>query len=146
MELHEKTQSHITASLALVQRSRLIDCVDVIPEVQIENQAKYWKSVLERTVHVIKFLAERGIQFWGHDEKFGSLANGNYILEAIAKYNPFLASHIDKHCNPGRGKKSYLSSTICKDLISLTGKIVLPVILEQLKASKFYQIFLMLTD
>ena len=140
IDMHEKSQQHITTSIALVQRSRFIGCVDVVQEVQIKNEAKYWKSVLERTVHVIKFLAERGMPLRGHDEKFGSPTNGNYmgILEVLAKYDPFLATHIDKYGNPGRGKTSYLSSTICEELIFQMGKRVLSVIVEQLKVAKYY--------
>ena len=74
--MHEKSQQHITTSIALVQRSLFIGCVDVVQEVQIKNEDKYWKSVLERTVHVIKFLAERGMPLRGHNEKFGSPTNG----------------------------------------------------------------------
>ena len=136
--MHEKSQQHITTSIALVQRSRCIGCVDVVQEVQIKNEDKYWKSVLERTVHAIKYLAERGMPLRGHDEKFGSPTNGNYmgILEALAKYDPFLATHIDKYGNTGRGKTSYLSSTICEEPIFQMGKRVLSVIVEQLKVSK----------
>ena len=140
IEIHEKSLSHITTSIAFIQRSRLIGCVDVVQEVQIKNEVKYWQSVLEGAVHVIKFLAERGMPFRGHDERFGSPTNGNYmgILEVLAKYDHFFATHIDKHGNPGRGKVSYLSSTICEELICLMGKRVLSVIVEQLKAAKYY--------
>lgn len=86
----------------------MISCVDVVQEEAIRGEAMYWKSVLERAVDVIKFLAERGLSFRGHDEKFGSLANSNYmgVLELLARYNSFLASHIEKHGYPGQGKKN----------------------------------------
>ena len=43
------------------------------------------------------------------------------ILELLALYDPFFAAHIDKHGNPSRGKISYLSSTVCDELINLMG-------------------------
>ena len=57
-------------------------------------------------VDVIKFLFARGLPFRGHDEKFGSQKNGNYmgILGVVAKYDPFLAMHIEKKGNTWRGK------------------------------------------
>ena len=50
--------------------------------------------------------------------------NGNYlgILELIAEYDPFLSSHTAKDGNQGRGKASYLSSTICEEVIEIMGK------------------------
>ena len=59
------------------------------------------------------------------------------ILEVLAKYDPFLATHIDKYGIPGRGKTSYLSSTICEEMIFQMGKRVLSVIVE-LKVAKYY--------
>jgi len=65
-------------------------------------------------VAVVKALASRGLSFRGHDEKFGSSHNGNYLmsLELIAEFDPFLAEHISRYGNIGSGQTSYLSSTM----------------------------------
>ena len=43
-------------------------------------------------------MAERGLPFRGDKETFGSPHNGNFLglLEPIAKFDPFLASHTTK--------------------------------------------------
>nr|XP_047132686.1 uncharacterized protein LOC124811345 [Hydra vulgaris] len=105
----------------------------------ILNDSKYWLSVLRRTVGVVKFLAERGLQLCGHEEKIGSVHNGNFmgILELLALYDFFLVTHIDKHGNLGRGKTSYLSSTVCDELINLMGQKVLLFIVDEIKKAKY---------
>ena len=51
-----------------------------------------------RVVAVVKFLSERSIPFRGHDEKWESPHNGNFmgIMELIAEFDPFLREPIVK--------------------------------------------------
>ena len=53
---------------------------------------------------------------------FGSLQNGNYLglLELVSQFDTFLASHIAKYGNSGKGNPSHLSKTICEELIEIT--------------------------
>jgi len=41
------------------------------------------------------------------------------FLELIAEFDLFLAEHIERYGNPGKGHTSYLSSTICDEVIEL---------------------------
>lgn len=88
--------------------------------------------LLQRVV-VIKALSSRGLPFRESTEVFGSNSNGNYtmFLKVIAEFDPFLAGHIRKYGNPGKGHISYLSSTICDEFIELLGKQVTKYILEE---------------
>lgn len=88
---------------------------------EIEKEKNYWREVLKRIVSTVKFLAVRGLAFRGTDEKFGSLSNGNFLgcLELLAEYDPFLAAHIERYGNSGRGKASYLSSKTSDEFIGL---------------------------
>lgn len=72
---------------------------------------------------MIKFLSSRGLAFRGDTELLCSTRNGYYmgILELIAEYDPFISSHLAKYGNQGRGKPSYLSSTICEEVIQIMG-------------------------
>ena len=72
-------------------------------------------------MEVVKFLSERALAFRGSTEELGRKDNGNYLgtLELLAKFDPFLASHIEKFGNKGRGNVSYLSSTICDEFINI---------------------------
>ena len=84
----------------------------------MEAETSYWKSVLHRVVVVVKALASRGMSLRGHEEKFGGSRNGNnmMLLEVIAEFDTFFASHIAKFGNPGSSKKPYLSSTTAEEI------------------------------
>lgn len=114
IRLHESSNEHHLAMIAYLARSSNHDRVDSQLQQQTDREADYWRSVLLRIVEVIKFLAERGLAFRGDDEIIGSPNNGNFlgILELISKFDPFLADHISRFGNRGRGIPNYLSSTI----------------------------------
>lgn len=102
--------------------------------VQINNENMYWRSVLEKVVSVIKTIASRGLPFRGQEEIFALPKNGNYmmLLELLSKFDPFLAQHISKYGNFGSGTTSYLSSTICDEIIVLMTKKVKEVIINEI--------------
>ena len=105
-------------------------------------EKEYWTKVLRIVISVIKKLASRGLAFRGHIEKFGSPNNGNYMmaLELIAEYNAFLAEHIKKFGNPGSGNPSYLSSTICDEIINLMAVKVLSIIFEEIRFATYWSV------
>lgn len=138
---HENCKQHLDAMAALCARksSRHIDS-DLVE--QYESEIQYWKQVLRRIVSVVQFLCIRGLAFRGKSELIGSSKNGNYlgILELLSEYDTFLAAHIRKHANKGRGHTSYLSSTICEEVIELMGQTVLSVIVNEIKLAKYFSI------
>uniref|UniRef100_H2YK98 HAT C-terminal dimerisation domain-containing protein n=1 Tax=Ciona savignyi TaxID=51511 RepID=H2YK98_CIOSA len=119
---HENSKQHLDAIAALCARksSSQIDS-DLVK--QYEGEVQYWQELLRRLVSVVKFLCVRGLAFRGKNELIGSSNNGNYlgILE--------LLSHA-----------SYLSSTICEELIELMGQKVLCVIIDEIKTAKYFSI------
>ena len=46
---------------------------------QLENEKLYWFEVIERVIHVIKYLVLRGLPLRGDNQDFGSTRNGNYL-------------------------------------------------------------------
>lgn len=108
----------------------------------VDEEIKYWREVLKRVVSVVKALSSRGLAFRGSSERFGSPNNGNYMmaLELIAEFDPFLAKHISKFGNPGKGNTSYLSASTCQQFISIMSEKVTQVIIKQLKSAKYYSI------
>lgn len=91
-------------------------------------------------------MSECGLAFRG-DELFGSKRNGNFlgILELIAKFDSFLSAHIEKHKTlqsqgKSRGSVSYLSSTVCEELIEIMGDHVLTTIISELKQAKYFAV------
>lgn len=141
---HEQSSEHITATIALNKRLKVLGRIDVELTQQTERLERYWKAVLKRVVSVIKFIAERGLAFRGDNELVGSPRNGNFlgILELIAQYDDFLSQHIESHANRGKGHTNYLSSTIMEELISIMGDRVLQEIITHVKKSKYYSISL----
>lgn len=98
--------------------------------------------MLRHVVAAVKALSSRGLPFKGKIERFGSVKNGNFmmLLEIIAEFDPFLATHIDKYGNPGKGQTSYLSSTICDEFISLIASKIRIKIFAEVKSSKHFSI------
>ncbi|XP_004212877.3 zinc finger MYM-type protein 1-like [Hydra vulgaris] len=142
IQSHENSIAHRNATSTFSQRVQVRGCVDSAIVEQYRQECAYAKSVLERVVSVIKFLAERGLAFRGHTEILGSSSNGNFlgILELIAQFDPFLSSYIDNHGGKGKDSVSYLSSTICDELIDVMGKQVMKTILSEIRGAKFYSI------
>lgn len=74
---------------------------------------------------MIKFLPERGLAFRGDNKllstqwEFLRLFGGHFCVCS------FFAEHISKYGQKGRGMVSYLSSTMCEDLIRQMGEKVL---------------------
>lgn len=140
--LHENSLEHKKCEITLIRRKNVLGRIDMKLQVQAETEVTYWKNVLRRVVAVIKKLGGRGLPFRGAEEKFGSNNNGNFMmcLELIAEFDPFLSSHIAKHGNPGRGKTSYLSSTICNEFIELMWKKVMAIIISEIKTAKYFSV------
>lgn len=102
---HEISKVHLENCLAYSTRQKGVETVDAAQLKQHQLEMQYWREVLQRVVSVIKLLASRGLAFRGSDELFGSPSNGNFlgIIELLAEYDPFLASHIENYGNKGRG-------------------------------------------
>lgn len=75
---------------------------------------------------------------------FGSPHNGNFMmcLALIAEHDPFLSEHIARYGNSGSGLTTYLSSTVCEELITVMGESVSSKIVEQVKLSKYYSLII----
>lgn len=63
-------------------------------------------------------------------------------LELIAEFDPFFASHISKYGNKGSGSGgvSYLSSTICNEVITIMATKVTQQIMTEVRSSKYFSI------
>lgn len=142
LESHENSGEHKTCVLTLQRRSNIIGRVDHELAAQLLEELTYWREVLKRVVATVKSLASRGLPFRGHDEKFDSLHNGNYLmsLELIAEFDPFLSKHIAQYGSKGKGCTNYLSSTICDEFIELMANKILTQIKDEIKLSKYYSI------
>ena len=97
---------------------------------------------MARVLSVIKFLSSRELAFRRSSELIGSPQNGNFlgILELLAEYDTFLAEHIQKRVNKGKGHVSYFSSPACKEFIDVIATKVLDIIISEIKQTKIYSV------
>ncbi|KAI6651087.1 Zinc finger MYM-type protein 1 [Oopsacas minuta] len=96
----------------------------------------------KESIAVVKFLGSNGLAFRGTDERFNSITSGNYIntLKLLAKFDAFIAGHIAKYADKGRGSVSYLSSTIADESIAVIAEKITDTIVAELKKAKYYSI------
>ena len=94
--------------------------MDQQSEVKLKLKIHYYFEVLKRVIAIIKFLSESGLAFRGHDEKWGSPNNGNFMgaIELIPEFDPFLHEHREK-CKNQKVNVTYLSKTVCEELIEI---------------------------
>ncbi|XP_013777143.1 zinc finger MYM-type protein 1-like [Limulus polyphemus] len=139
-ESPENSQGHRDATSTLTTRSRGIGYVNSL--ITRQSECDYMKTLLDRVVATIKILAERGLAFRGHNECIGSSNNGSFLgkLELLAQFDPFLATHIEHNGNKGKGSVSYLSSTVCDELIEMLGQKMLEKIILELKEAKHFSV------
>lgn len=142
MVAHESSKAHRDATMTLCRRAKASGHVNSLLIEQCQAERVYAKAVLERVVAIIKFLAERGLALRSNDQVIGSPSNGNFLgtLELLSQFDSFLAAHLEKYGNKGKGSVSYLSSTTCDQLIAIIGKEVLSTITEEIKTAKYYSI------
>ena len=106
-----------------------------------DSERQYLSNVLSRIVAVVKFLAERGLSFHGHDEIIGPPTNGNYlgVLELISQFAISCSTHRTTR-GTRKGKISYLFSTICDEFIMIMGEGVLKRIVSELNSAKYFSV------
>ena len=142
IESHRKSPQHRASLEDAVIRSKTNARVDneLVKEMQVETN--YWRAVLTRVIDVLVLLAARGLAIRGSDEKIGSVHNGNFlgIIELLSKYDAFLAAHLEKYGNKGSGSTSYLSHSICDELIKIMANKVMDVIIKEVQEAKYYSI------
>lgn len=61
-------------------------------------------------------------------------------MELIVKFDPLLSKYLDEYGNKGRGNVSYLSSTICDELLAIMNKCLLQIILNELASIKYFSL------
>ncbi|XP_041421538.1 zinc finger MYM-type protein 1-like [Xenopus laevis] len=139
---HENSAEHQRCVKAYIKRCHVQGRIDSEVQKTLEIRERYWKDVLRRVVATVKFLSQYGLPFRGTVERFGSPNNGVYLgsLEYLAQFDPFIAAHIEKYGNKGRGKPSYLSLGICEEMITMMGRKVQNQIVKEIISGKYYSL------
>ena len=89
-----------------------------------------------------KSLSSRGLAFRLSSELVGFPQNGNFLgfLELLAEYDTFLAEHIQKRVNKGKGYFSCFSLTVCEKFIDVIATKVLDIFIFEIKQAKYYSV------
>ncbi|KAL4147812.1 hypothetical protein QTP88_002160 [Uroleucon formosanum] len=139
---HENSSVHQVCTMKWLHRLNNKTNINKQLTKQLEVEENYWIDILKRVVEAIRFLLTRGLAFRGSHEVIGVTDNGNYlgILELIAKFDPVLKAHIENYGNKGRGSVSYISKTICEELIGIMSLKVFDHIVDEIIKSKYFGI------
>ena len=139
---NDSSSNHLSSLSTYISRreKKVSICKDL--EKQKESDRKYYCKILARVLSVIKFLSSKGLAFRGSSELVGSPQNSNFlgILKLLAEYDTFLAEHIQKRVNKGKGHVSYFASTVCEKFIDVIATKVLDIIISEIKQAKCYSV------
>lgn len=137
---HEESGLHKECMLKW-HLNRTSNTVDQLTINRLNEEKKYWKSVLLRLISITQFLAERNLPFRGSIEKLGNPRNGLFLgeVELLAQFDPVLMEHTRRAKN-NEIRNHYLSNTIQEELISLLGNATTDVIVERIKNAKYFSI------
>jgi Domain of unknown function (DUF4371) len=122
--------------------------VDIMLQNEILSNRARWHTILKRLLHVVFFLAERGLPFRGDSLLIGHKSNGLFLgmLEVIAQYDSILNSHLEKvHQSQVDGRREqvhYLSPESQNEFIQECSKKLQAKILSEISAAKYYSIIL----
>ena len=97
--------------------------------------------MLQHIVVIILYLAKHNLAFRGSSDKLFEPNNGNFLglVESIAKFDPVLMAHLRRIKNQDI-HDHYLGKNIQNELISIIGKKVQDIILQQIKKAKYYSV------
>lgn len=141
---HEESKHHVSSMVTLATRTSLVGSVDVQLSEKILDEEKYWGKVLKRILATVKFLSQQGIAFRGSNENLESEHRGNYLscLVYLSEFDDFLAEHLRRYGNKGKGLTSYLSHHICDEFIQIISDKIKNVIINEIKIAKYFSIII----
>ena len=139
---HGQSKQHSDAVQCYVGKVTLKGKIDTHLKQQLEDKKRYWREVLRRVVEWLKFLCSRGLALRGDSEEIGNFSNGNFLgaLEFLAKFDPFLAKHLESRGKQGRGNVSYISSISYEEIVFLMAKNVLDSISSEIASAKYFSL------
>lgn len=146
LKIHEKSKSHfqnLRSWSDLLERLKTNRTVDSEMQNLLKCETKHWRSVIERIIYTIQFLAEQNLAFRGPNNKLFQRNNGNFLkcIEMIAKFDPVMSAHINRSQRE-RNMPFYLGDKIQNETIKLIGDNIRNKILNEVKKAKYFSIIL----
>jgi len=69
LKRHEQSMKHVDNTVTFSRRCKSLGRIDTELACQVNQSEKYWKSLLQRLVSVINFIADQGLAFRADDQK-----------------------------------------------------------------------------
>lgn len=115
--------------------------IDQMEQQIILQEIDYWRSVLERLMHIILYLAENNMAFKGSSDKLFTPHNGKYLglIELFAKFDPIMQTHINRILRK-EISDHYCGKNITNEFIALMAQEVDLQIISKIQSSKYYSI------
>lgn len=110
LQEHENSAVHRNSVLCLFQHLSTAAWIDSKLVEGYEAECLHWRNILRHVVACIKFLAIRGLAFYGDDETVNYPYNSNFLacLELLSLFDLFMSGHLEKCSNPGIGNKLFI--------------------------------------
>ena len=128
----------------LALRLQLHQTIDKEMQDLMDKEKNKWREILHSVVEVIKYLRKQNFPLRSHRENSNSRNQGNFLetLKWLAKYNAVIRKYFSVIQLSSKCMTTYLSPTIHNELIELLGKKIKHLILEKIKAAKYFCILL----
>ena len=65
---HEQSKDHLDALITLLHRSKELGRIDSELALQTQERLNYWRILLKRVIHVVKYLCAHGLLLRGDNE------------------------------------------------------------------------------
>lgn len=146
LKAHETSENHMQCFQKWKEMDKRLKVEQTIDREQqriLNLQRQYWRDVMKRIIAVIQLCATQMLPLRGASDKVFQPDNGNFlkIIECLAKFDTITSEHLKKASLPNKSVH-YLSKDIQNNIISLLGQRVRNVILEKIRAAKYYSIIL----
>ncbi|CAH2219185.1 zinc finger MYM-type 1-like [Pelobates cultripes] len=146
LKSHETSSGHFTAQQMWTEtqlRRKSKHAIDQNYQNLMSRERQHWRSVMERLLNIVQFLAERNLAFRGSSDRLFTTNNGNFLglVELLGKYDSVMAEHLRRVVSKETADH-YCGKTIQNEIINLMAKQVIEDILQRCRNAKYFSIIL----
>ncbi|CAH2220847.1 zinc finger MYM-type 1-like [Pelobates cultripes] len=146
LKSHETSSGHFTTQQMWTEtqlRRKSKHAIDQNYQNLMRGERQHWRSVMERLLNIVQFLAERNLAFRGSSDRLFTTNNGNFLglVELLGKYDSVMAEHLRRVVSKETADH-YCGKTIQNEIINLMAKQVIEDILQRCRNAKYFSIIL----
>ncbi|CAH2302510.1 zinc finger MYM-type 1-like [Pelobates cultripes] len=126
LKSHEASSGHFTAQQMWTEtqlRRNSKHAIDQNYQNLMSRERQHWRSVMERLLNIVQFLAERNLAFRSSSERLFTTNNGNFLglVELLGKYDSVMAEHLRRVVSKETADH-YCGKIIQNEIINLMAK------------------------